>query len=238
MHDNLYSELAKVTHTFYRLNFDHKAIADIIEKHLAGRKKIVYFGGFVHVARILQDRGYDLTFVDYTQEMINEAKKVLLPTKFVQSDMRELNLTEQYDGIILMGRVVTYMHSDNDMMKALEAFKQNLNTGGRLIFDNYDTNKINTTDYFTGCVEIKENNTQFRRISKINMISKVPALFSWDCIYEEEKDGKTKNWEDNEHILRAMRRDEIKGFIESAGLKFIENADNFESISFITVAEK
>ena len=77
MKNKLYTDLSKVCHSFYRLYFPHTTIATVIDKQLKMNKckRIVFFGGLIDVAKILKRKGYVITFVDYTQEMVNEAKK-------------------------------------------------------------------------------------------------------------------------------------------------------------------
>ena len=240
MANSLYSKLSKVCHSFYRLYFPHEKIALIIDKYLNEHncKKIVFVGGLVHVAKLLQEKGYEITFVDYTEEMISEARKLISNVKFVVSDMRELNLNEKQDAVVLIGRILTYMYTDEDVKKTLTAFKNNLNKGGIILMDNYETGKIDVGNYFNGTVEVKENNHIIRRISSMTKKQESPALFNWDCVYEEEINGDKRLYEDKNHILRAFSKEEMKNLIEELNLEFIENATNFEKKSFITVARK
>ncbi|MEA3342873.1 MAG: class I SAM-dependent methyltransferase [archaeon] len=236
----LYTNFSQLCHSFYRMYFPHNKIAHIIDSHLKkyNCKSIVFFGGLIHVAKILREKGYKITFVDYTKEMLTEAKKTLNNTDFIISDMRSLNLDEKQDAIILMGRIFTYLHTDKDVQKTLTAFKNNLNPGGIILIDNYETGKIDTGNYFNGIIELKENNHILRRISSIVQKEEHPALYNWSCIYEDIHNTTRKTCTDKNHILRAFTKEEIKKQIEHSGLKFIENTPNFEKISFITIAQK
>lgn len=240
MNDNLYSNLANVCHNFYRLYFPHQKIALLIDNYLKkyNCKKIVFIGGLVYVAKILKEKGYEITFVDYTQEMIREAKKVLKDVTFAVSDMRELNLREEYDAVILMGRIFTYLYTNKDVKLTLNAFRKNLKNSGIILIDNYETDKIDKDNYFNGTVELEDGNITIRRISKMIKKKNLPSLYKWDCIYEEIKNGKRNVYEDNNHILRGFSKEEMKKLIEENNLIFIKNADNFEEKSFITLAQK
>jgi len=245
MDNSLYSKLSEVCREFYKLYFPHQKIAAIINNYLKRNncKRIVFIGGLVHVAKILQSKGYEITFVDYTEEMIKEAQKVLSNMKFVVSDMRDWDLDEKYDAIVLMGRILTYMYTDKDVQKTLTAFKNNLKEKGVILIDNYEEGKIDQRDYFNGTVEVKDNTMTIRRISSMQKIQSAgnvakPNLYKWDCVYEEIINGKKRSFEDKNHILRAFSRDEMKKLIEDSGLKFVENASNFEERSFVTVSKK
>lgn len=242
----LYSDLSEVCHSFYRMYFPHERIASsvdsILKKHNC--KDIVFFGGLVYVAQILHEKGYNLTFVDYTEEMVCEAKKILDDVDFIVSDMRTFNLDEKKDAIILMGRIMTYMYTDTDVVRALSAFRDSLKSGGIVIMDNYETGIIDKGDYFNGTVELKDNknnNHTLRRISTIKQKKDHPALYEWDCVYEDISCANKKDiirLSDKGHILRAFTKDEIEMLVEKSGLRFIAHMQNFEKRSFITIAQK
>jgi ubiquinone/menaquinone biosynthesis C-methylase UbiE len=240
MTDLLYSKLAGVGHLFYKFYFPHEKIAFIIDGYLKkfNCKKIVFFGALIYAAKILQSRGYEITFVDYTKEMVDEAKKVLQNTKFVVSDMRTLELEEKQDAIVLMGRILTYMYTDEDVLKAFSAFKNNLKDSGIIVVDNYEISKIDKGGYFNGIIEVKDKNLTIRRISKISRQKNQPAVYKWDCIYEKAAKGEKEIFEDKNHILRAFSKDEMEELVKKSKLKFIGNFPNFEERSFITVAQK
>lgn len=240
MSDNLYLGLANVCHKFYKLYFPHQEIAIIIDDYLQkyNCKKIVFIGGLVYVAKILKEKGYEITFVDYTEEMVNEAKKVLKGVSFATSDMKKLSLKEKYDAIILMGRIFTYLYTNKDVSLTLNAFRKNLKKSGIVLIDNYETGKIDKDNYFNGTIELRDKNTTIRRISKMIKKKNLPSLYKWDCIYEEFINGKKESYEDKNHILRGFSREEMKKIIEKNKLRFIENASNFENKSFITLAQK
>jgi len=242
MANRLYSDLSEVCHTFYRMYFPHEDIAEIIDAKLRkyGCREIVFFGGLLNAAKILNEKGYRITFVEYTEEMMNEAKRTIDCADFIVSDMRRLKLDEKKDAIVLMGRIMTYMHTDKDVIRALKAFSNNLKAGGIVVMDNYETGIIDKGEYFNGTIELKDGDHTLRRISKIIREKECPALYRWDCVYEDIDREKRKTFTDNGHILRAFTKDEIRALIEkaAAGMSFIEHSENFEKRSFVTVAQK
>lgn len=238
---NLYTKLAEINHLYYKYYFPHQKIADSTDKFLKQYhcKKIVFFGGFLDTAQLLQNKGYEMTFVDYTDEMVDEAKKVLKNMDFVTSDMRDPKLSEKQDAIILIGRIMTYMYTDEDVLKSLRAFKDNLNPGGIVIVDNYETGKIDKDQYFNGKIIAKGQGITINRISKMSERQKSPNLYRWDGIYEKVLDsGEKESYEDSDHTLRAFTKDEFQKLVEESGLKFKGHYPNFESKSFITIAQE
>jgi len=200
-------------------------------------KRIVFFGGLIDVAKILKRKGYVITFVDYTQEMVNEAKKKLTGVTCLKSDMRDLHLKVKQDAIVLMGRIMTYMYTDKDVLKALGAFKKNLKSGGLILIDNYETGKIGKGNYFNGQIVVRQNKHIIRRLSKIAKKQAIPTLYMWRCIYQETIGGEKTIFRDDNHILRSFTKKEMEALIKKSGLHFVKDVSNFERRSFITIAK-
>lgn len=240
MSKHLYTKLAKVNSLFYKYYFNHKKIAGLINKFLKkfDCKEIVFFGGFLDTAGFLQQKGYEITFVDYTAEMVNEAKKALKNMDFETFDMRNLKLSTKKDAIILMGRIMTYMYTNDDVLKALRAFKSNLKPGGIIIVDNYETGRIDNDSYFNGKITAKGEGVTINRISKMSKKQDKPSLYRWDGVYEKiPSNGLSESFKDIDHTLRAFTKDEFQELVKESGLKFIGHYPNFEAKSFITVAQ-
>ncbi len=240
MTNPLYTGLAEICHLFYKLHFPHKAITGIVDGYLQkyGCKRIVFFGGCIDVAAMLQAKGYDITYVEYTTEMMAEAKKMLHDMRFVISDMRTLHLDEPHDAIVLMGRIFTYMHTDEDVRRTLAAFASSLKPGGILIMDNYEIGKIDAGEYFNGTLEAGNADNGVRRTSVMRRTQEKPALYAWDCTYEHLDAGTKRSFDDAGHVLRAFSKQEIEELLGESPLTFSEHAENFEKLSFVTVARK
>lgn len=230
--NRLFSDLADICHDFYRRYFPHEKIADDLDKILRRHrcKKIVFIGGLLDVARLLEKRGYEITFVDYTPQMLARAKTVLRKARFVLSDMRALSLPAKADAVIAIGRSFTYMYSDADALKTLRAFGRALGSGGILVIDNYETGKIDEGAYFNGTVR----RGGIARRSRMKKMKAHPALYRWDAVYCK----RTARYPDSGHILRAFSKPEIERLIGKAGLEFLAHRANFERRSFITVVRK
>ncbi|MDD9954027.1 MAG: class I SAM-dependent methyltransferase [Candidatus Woesearchaeota archaeon] len=228
---NLYTNLADVCCSFYEQFFPHEIITKKIEHYLEANnaKKIVFFGALVEVAEQLVQAGYDMTFAEYTDELFARAQEKVHANKFIQTDMRELQV-EQHDAIILMGRIFTYMYTDADAKKALRAFYNALKPDGILIVDHYETGKLDKDNYFNGSVEAGS----VTRISTMKHVQEAPALYEWDCTYVENG----KEYHDNGHILRACTREEVTKLLNETGFELVEHIDNFEPRSFVTIAKK
>lgn len=91
---------------------------------------------------LLAQKGYDVTGVDLSAEMIDKAKyeKATIENKnlsvsFEKADIRNLNLGKKFDVITALFHVISYQTLNEDMDKTFDSIKNHLNPGGLLIFD-------------------------------------------------------------------------------------------------------
>jgi ubiquinone/menaquinone biosynthesis C-methylase UbiE len=236
---NLYSNLARICAKFYDLIVDSKEVADFVDTKISHFRpeKVLFVGGFFSVAKELIKKGYPLTVTDYTDEMIEEGKKRLPKTKVIKADIRNLPFENEFDAVIVIGRVFTHMYSDDDLKKAFQSIGKSLKTNGILLFDNYENTKITKTNYFNGKLTVKDNSIEIIRDSSTKIISEHPFIVNWKATYTVNEDGNLKRFDDEmEH--RAFSRKEIKNILEKNGFKQIENGNNFDNTSFYSLAEK
>ena len=87
----------------------------------------------------LNRRGYQMTGVDLSQEMLwiaaQKARKLGMGIPFVQQDMRKLHLHRQMDAVIATCDGVNYLLEDQDTAAFFASAYNALRPGGVLVFD-------------------------------------------------------------------------------------------------------
>jgi len=93
-------------------------------------------------ALVLRHRGYDVTGVDRSEEMLATARLkasqdsgLSTPPKFQQADIRELALGTTFDAVLAMFAVMSYLTSNANLLAGLAAARQHLVPGGLFVFD-------------------------------------------------------------------------------------------------------
>jgi SAM-dependent methyltransferase len=91
---------------------------------------------------ILAQRGYRVTGIDLSKEMIGLAQAkasshsdTSTPPHFFQADIREVDLKARFDAVISMFSVMGYMVTTQDVFAALRTARMNLQAGGLYVFD-------------------------------------------------------------------------------------------------------
>jgi SAM-dependent methyltransferase len=129
---------------------DYEAECDLIEsafrKHSQGPvKTILDLGcGTGNHAILLARRGYGVTGVDFSEEMLTRAQEkaaalklpsgCLAPT-FVQGDVRSVDVGQPSDAVLMMFAVLGYQLTNDDVLSALRTVRRHLRPGGLFVCD-------------------------------------------------------------------------------------------------------
>ena len=133
---------------FYK-DKDYEAECDMIEeifrRHASGQvSTILDLGcGTGNHAIPLAHRGYKVTGVDRSPEMVKHAKTKLqsqtpppqLQTQFLEGDVRSLELDQQFDAVLMMFAVLGYQITNEDVLAALRTVRRHLRPGGLFLCD-------------------------------------------------------------------------------------------------------
>lgn len=95
-------------------------------------------GSGIH-AEMLYDKGYDILGVDLSQEMLIEARKSAKKSnkkiEYKCQNITELSINNKYDAVTSLFHVVSYLNSNEDLIKTFKNINNHLNKGGLFIFD-------------------------------------------------------------------------------------------------------
>ena len=91
----------------------------------------------------LAQRGYQVTGVDRSSEMLKQAKAkaqtqhtdLKKAPQFIKGDVRFLALNQSFDAVIMMFAVLGYQLTNPDLLSTLGTVRQHLKPGGLFIFD-------------------------------------------------------------------------------------------------------
>lgn len=92
-------------------------------------------------AVLLAERGYDVTGVDVSESMLEQARKKAATTPeggkavFRHGDIRDVDLRQSFDAGLLMFAVLGYQLDNEDVLATLRNVRRHLRPGAPLVFD-------------------------------------------------------------------------------------------------------
>ena len=117
---------------------DYTSEVDFICKNIKSVKSILDVGcGTGTHAIELSKRGYQVTGIDPSKEMISEAIKKNSKVRFINGYLHK-EFVGKFDCIISMFNVINHILSLNDLQEYFNSVSKNLNPEGILIFDSFN----------------------------------------------------------------------------------------------------
>jgi len=176
-------------------------------------------------ALILAERGYKVTGVDLSREMLEisrkKAKERKLNTEFIQGDIRNLKLNQKFDAVISMFAVISYQITNEDLISTFKVALKHLKKNGLFIFD----------VWFGPAVLAQKPSNRFKVMEKDNeriIRFATPVLdilnHTVDVKYKIIKLSKDKVLDevDEVHKVRFLFPQEIKLICDMTGFKVLE----------------
>ncbi|MBD0255373.1 MAG: class I SAM-dependent methyltransferase [Cytophagales bacterium] len=124
----------------YRGEVDY--LVKLLEQYASRPRSILNLGcGTGKHDFLLADRGYDVTGVDLSADMIavadqtRQASATRGTTQFLTGDLREVRLGRQFDAVVSLFHVMSYQVTNADLDRAFQTVKAHLKPGGTFVFD-------------------------------------------------------------------------------------------------------
>lgn len=202
-------------------------IDSLIEKYANGKViTILDMGcGTGGHAFLLAEKGYGVTGVDISEDMLSIAKakaeKLKIYLDFIKADIRDFDLNKKFDAIISMFAVMGYQTKNEDFAKALLRVCQHLKPGGLFIFDVWFGPTVLTEKPETRIQEFKEDEERTIRMvmPELYPISQIVRVkYNILQIHGEKVIAEVEEV----HEMRFFFIQELKLFLESAGFEMMK----------------
>jgi len=177
-------------------------------------------------ALLLAGRGYIVTGVDRSGNMLSEARRKAMtqlaaPCDFVQCDICTLNLGRTHDAVIAMFAVVSYQATNENLEDTFRTARQHLKTGGLFIFDCWYGPAVLAQRPANQYREVKHGTERILRYASptlnifqhtVRVNYKVLRLNGSQVLEET----------DESHLMRFLFPQEIKHYLNNTGFKLLK----------------
>ena len=177
------------------------------------------------LTQLLYEKGYDMIGVDSSEEMLQVALDKKLETQsdilYLCQDMRELDLYSTVGTVVSVCDSINYLLLDEEVLQTFRLVNNYLFPGGIFIFD---FNTIYKYEEVIGDATIAENREDCSFIWE-NFYSGENHINEYDLtIFERQEDDLFRRFTET-HYQRGYSLEEMKTFLEKAGLTFIMALD-------------
>lgn len=217
-----YGEIALV---YDSLMYDmpYEKWAEFLRKNLKGTKILELGCGTGSITEILSAY-YDITAVDISEDMLDIARQKLIKkgrsARLCQGDMSEFSLNKPLDSAICICDGINYLTSAQKVKDTFRKVYDNIQAGGRFIFDISSENKLRSMANQLYSEDADEVTYIWRNAIENDIINMDITFF----ILEE--DDKYFRFDEN-HYQRAHKKEEITLWLNECGFEVISVTDDY-----------
>lgn len=209
---------------------DYPGEVALIERILAGHgfagpRRLLDLGcGTGNHALPLAQRGHSVVGVDRSPAMLAQARiktdAARHCVEFRSGDIRNLDLAERFDAVLMMFTVLGYQHQDDDLMAALATVRRHLGSGGLFIFDVWNGPAVLAERPTDREIAVVEGAANIRRKTRADLdITRNLCRVTFD-LERSETDGRIERWQE-EHVVRYYFPEELKLVLARHGLDLL-----------------
>jgi ubiquinone/menaquinone biosynthesis C-methylase UbiE len=233
----MYGEFAEVYDLIYTF-LDYKKATKKVKKLILKNKRTsgnrlldVGCGTGKHLNYLKTD--FECTGVDISQQLLDIARKNYTDIRFIQADMVELDLNEEFDAIICLFSSIGYVKTYENLKKTINNFTKHLKLGGVLIIEPWLTKSI----AIDGLASMDTYSSESIKIAR-QSVSKIEGDISrFDMHYLVAKKGEDVTYFKDRHELGLFDTDRMLKIIQEAGfdVKFLKKGLEVKRGLFIGV---
>jgi ubiquinone/menaquinone biosynthesis C-methylase UbiE len=221
--------------TIYSKLVDYESQADYLEQIFAKHGKVKSIldvaSGTGNYTLIFARRGYAMTGLDLSDEMLKVARKKAGSAKnpqFFKMDMRHIRLPDRHDAVTVLFGGFGYLHDYQDVEKFLRGARSHLNRGGLLVFEFWQNSGINAAatspSGHTSVDRIEDGDKLIIRVhlSKYDPMTNIHNI-NFDHYILDMKGKKLLDTFSETHLLKTYTISQIRELLKRSG---------FESLGF------
>lgn len=245
----MYSESYDLLYNEKDYSSEVQYIVELIAKYHPKAKSILDLGcGSGSHDILLAERGFDVTGIDFSSEMIkiaNNKKGKSTSLSFVKGDIRSILLKRKFDIVISLFHVFSYLTSNEDIVNTLKNANTHLNKNGLLIFDYWYGPGVLTQQPSVKVKKISNNVISMTRISTPELLENANKVdVNFNMIIKDKKTGKHHEFFEK-HSMRYYFIPELEYLLSIMGFDPIDTLEylkkhrpSTKSWNAITVSKK
>jgi len=175
-------------------------------------------------ALILAERGYDVTGVDQSKEMIyiakNKAAHIGANADFRRMNMIDFKLGRRFDACISMFAAVGYVTANEELQRCFSSISNHLKTGSLFVFDYWNGPAVLTIKPSINVKTVKNEDERLIRIATPQLdAAHHLCKVSYHCMVIKGREL-IEEFEE-EHMMRFLFPEEVRHYLEETGFDLL-----------------
>lgn len=176
-------------------------------------------------ALILAERGYEVTGIDQSKEMIAIAKKKAAQTKtcthFHKMNMIDFKLGRRFDVCISMFAAVDYVTANEELQRCFSSVRKHLKPGSLFIFDYWNGPAVLTIRPSVKVKTVERDDERLIRIATPQLdAAHHVCRVSYHCVVIKGRELVEEFKE--EHVVRFLFPEEVRHYLEEAAFDLLD----------------
>lgn len=217
-----YGEIALVYDTLM-YDMPYGKWVEFLKKNLKGTKILELGCGTGSITEILSAY-YDITAVDISEDMLDVARQKLIKkgrsARLCHGDMSEFSLNKPLDSAICVCDGINYLTSPQKVRNTFKKVYDNIQTGGRFIFDISSAYKLKNMANQLYSEDTDDVTYIWRNSIKDDIIN-------MDITFFITEDGEHYLRFDENHFQRVHKKEEITSWLNECGFLVISVTDDY-----------
>lgn len=209
----------------------------MIKKYLPKAQSILDLGcGTGKHDFLLAEKGYHVSGVDRSKDMLAEANKQLELLKssnppaankldFHQGDIRSFRLKKRFDVIILLFHVISYQITNEDLLLSFETILNHLKPEGIIIFDFWYAPTVMSVQPSVRVKRLEDDKIRITRIAEPVIHHRENIVDVNYQIFIQNKESSLVKELNEHHRMRYLSEPEINLLLSQKGFEIIDAAE-------------
>ncbi len=204
-------------------------VHSLIQRNFPGAKTVLDLGcGTGRHDLLLAEKGYTLTGVEISEEMLAVANSQLPPLsprqssiRYLKGDVRSVRLGKTFDVVVSLFHVMSYHTTNKDLADAFATAKAHLEPDGIFIFDCWYGPAVLTDRPSVRVKRIDDEHTIVTRIAEPVMHPNENVVdVNYHVFVRDKATGEVDEMKET-HRMRYLFYPEIEDFLREAGMSII-----------------
>ena len=198
-------------------------VSQLIRKHAPEAVAILELGsGTGKHADLLVNDGFTLHGVELSEDMLKRAESFARNgLTFSQGDVRTARLKGDFEAVISLFHVISYLPKNEDILQAFETARHHLDKGGVFIFDAWYGPAVLTDRPAVRVKRIESETAELTRIAEPTMYAEKNTVQVDFTIFLKDKTANVIMPFSEEHHMRYVFTPEVRALLDQSGFELI-----------------